>query len=92
MTGLGAYALLAAVAAVFVHSATRGENGLDALAAERAEARALEATLSVLEAERAALANRVGRLSGEGIDPDLLDERARAVLGYARDDELLIRP
>jgi len=35
--------------------------------------------------------NRTRRLSDEYLDLDLLDERARAVLGLVRADDLVIR-
>ena len=38
-------------------------------------------------AERVALEDRVSRLRPGSIDPDLLEERARYVLGYTRPDE-----
>ena len=41
--------------------------------------------------EHAVLLNRVRRLDESYLDLDLLDERARAVLGYVRQDELVIR-
>ena len=41
--------------------------------------------------ERRALANLVGRLDERNLDLDLLDERARTILGYVRREELVIR-
>ena len=35
--------------------------------------------------------NKTARLSEDYLDLDLLDERVRAVLGYIRADEILIR-
>jgi cell division protein FtsB len=51
----------------------------------------LQDELAGLRAERAAIESKVAQLSGERPDPDLLDERARQVLGLGRPDELLIR-
>jgi cell division protein FtsB len=48
---------------------------------------------TVLESERArrvALEAKVSALHSQKIDPDLLDERAREVLGLARPDEIII--
>ncbi len=85
------YILLIAVLAVFGHSALQGEHGLGALR----QAEALEAELTVELAgvgeERRALANLVGRLDERNLDLDLLEERARAMLGYVRREELVIR-
>jgi cell division protein FtsB len=86
------YGIVIAVIAAFAHAALRGERGLGALADARAEAAALERRLEALEAERARLENRVSRLRTTSLDPDLLDERARAVLGYVRPDEIVLPP
>lgn len=43
-----------------------------------------------LHARRAALESRVTRLRPGSLDPDLLEERARYVLGYVRPDEMVI--
>jgi len=86
-----AYVLVAGVIAMFVHSGLRGEQGLAVQReAERTE-RSLQAELSALRAERAALENKVRRISEDYLDLDLLDERARAVLGLVHADELVIR-
>lgn len=58
----------------------------------------VEADLAVLTTERDALAaqmsdlqNKTRRLSDQYLDIDLLDERARKVLGLVRPDEIVIR-
>ncbi len=85
------YIVLIAVLAVFGHSGLQGKHGLGAL--RQAEAREAELTteLAGIAVERRALANLVGRLGERNLDLDLLDERARAVLGYVRREELVIR-
>jgi cell division protein FtsB len=47
-----------------------------------------------LKAERAVWDRRVALLRSDKIDPDMLDERARALLGYVdpRDAVLLLQP
>jgi cell division protein FtsB len=57
---------------------------------EEREAR-LQEELAELRAARAAIASKTAQLSGDRPDLDLLDERARQVLGLGRPDELLIR-
>ena len=52
---------------------------------------ALERQLAELRAERAMMENKTKRLDEDYLDLDLLDERARSVLGYIRADEILIR-
>ncbi|RED13098.1 hypothetical protein POI8812_01497 [Pontivivens insulae] len=75
----------------FCFTAVQGNHGLARLAEVRQQTQDLEVTLALLEQERAVLENRVARLSDDYLDLDLLDERARDVLGLARPDEIIIR-
>ncbi|MGF1446435.1 MAG: septum formation initiator family protein [Pikeienuella sp.] len=86
------YAVILAGIGSFVYSGLRGDRGLQAQAAARAEITALEAALFELKATRQAEENRVRRLTRGYLDLDLLDERARSELGLARPDEVVIRP
>jgi cell division protein FtsB len=54
---------------------------------ELAEAQTAEAHLSN---ERAAMARRVRLLRPDNLDPDMLAERAHAVLNYGRGDEYIV--
>ncbi|MGF1551576.1 MAG: septum formation initiator family protein [Paracoccaceae bacterium] len=87
-----AWTAMAAIAAVFAGSALGTDRGLASLEKARETEARLDAELAALDAERARLANLVARLSPESLDAELLDERARVVLGHARPDEILIRP
>ncbi len=49
-----------------------------------------EIRLAGLTQRRKDLENKVRRLSDDFLDLDLLDERVRDVLGYARGDEIII--
>lgn len=86
-----AYILLIGVIAVFAHSGLQGDHGLAALREAAAEERRLMDQLDQLRRQRAEIENRVLRLSERYLDLDLLDERARAVLGLVREDELVVR-
>lgn len=86
-----AYILLIGAIAVFAHSGLQGDHGLAALREAAAEERRLTAELEQLRRERAEVENRVLRLSDRYLDLDLLDERARAVLGLVRADEMVVR-
>ncbi len=82
--------LAACVVAYFGYHALHGERGLPAwreLKGDLSQARATEARLAD---ERARLARRVGLLHPDNLDPDLLEERANLLLGYGRDDDLII--
>lgn len=85
------YIVMVGILAVFAHTGLSGEHGLSALHQAEAREVALEHELQALQAEREALANRVERLDERNLDLDLLDERARRVLGRTRPDEVVIR-
>lgn len=50
----------------------------------------LQYELSLVQNERQLLERRVHNLRDEPLDTDLLGEQARKVLGYAREDELIL--
>ncbi len=92
--GLGraaAVALAAGLGAYFAYAAVQGDHGLFARVRVEARTAELAAELAALEAEVAARANLVRRLSDDFLDIDLLDERARAVLGYVGEGEVVLR-
>lgn len=80
------------VIAGFAYSGLYGTNGLGALRAAEEEEIRLTRELAALTAERGAIENKVSRLRAGYLDLDLLDERARAVLGYSRPDEIIVYP
>lgn len=86
-----AYLGLLGLIIVFAHSGLQSENGLAAFREAGFEERRLKAELDALVVERERIENKVGRLSDTSLDLDLLDERARAVLGLARRDEMIVR-
>ncbi len=72
-------------------AALQGEHGLFSLFQIEAQETRLRTELAALQAERATITNKTFRLSTEHLDPDLLDEQARKVLGLGRPDEIIIR-
>lgn len=74
----------------FAYHAVEGDRGLMALARVHADIKRAELDLEVVRQEKAWLADRVDLLRPERIDRDMLDERARIVLGLSRDDEIVI--
>ncbi len=72
-------------------AALQGEYGLFRLFQVEAQETRLEQELGTLRAERTALADKTERLSGGHVDPDLLEEQARRILGLGRADEIIIR-
>ena len=85
------YALMLSLGCYFAFAAVQGDFGLFKRVEIEAEMTERTAYREALEAERARLENLTTRLSDDNLDLDLLDERARAVLGQLRVDEIVIR-
>ena len=78
------------VAAYFGYHAVHGERGAMAflrLKQDVVQARVAEAEVA---ARRRVLEHRVGLLNPATLDPDMLDERARLMLNYGGEDEIVI--
>ncbi|WP_296476582.1 septum formation initiator family protein [Roseinatronobacter sp.] len=75
----------------FTFAAVQGAFGLFNRVQIEAELTTLKAQRDMLRVELAEVENRTRRLSDDFLDLDLLDERARFVLGLARPDEIIIR-
>lgn len=69
--------------------AVSGERGFVALFKEKNRLELLKTELAEVKAEREALDTKVKRLSSNSLDLDLLDERARLVLGMAGKNEVV---
>jgi cell division protein FtsB len=94
LTALGLYTFAALFIGYFAVNAFTGNHGLHAQADLDQQMATLQSELKHLKAERALWERRVALLRTDRIDPDMLDERARALLGYAdpRDLTLLYHP
>lgn len=79
------------VGAYFTFTAVQGEFGVVRRVQITAEKQALTRERDKLKSDVAGMENLTLRLSDEYLDLDLLDERARSVLGYVRADEIVIR-
>jgi len=84
-------ALMLTLATYFTFAAVQGDYGLFRRVQVSAEADELRRTRDRLAADLAEIENRTRRLSDAYLDLDLLDERARDVLGLIRADEIVIR-
>ncbi len=74
----------------FAYHAMQGERGFNAyrsLQQQLAEAQAVEQRLSAMHTK---WERRVKLLRPDNLDPDMLEERARAMLNYGRKDEVII--
>lgn len=75
----------------FAYHSIEGDRGLFALVRLSERIQEARAQLEELTAERKALEHRVSLLRSDHLDPDMLDERARIILNFARPDEIVIR-
>ena len=82
--------LCTAALVYFGYHAVQGERGLLSWLRLTQQIAVAEAELDILSAERRELEHRARLLRPEGLDPDLLDERARLILGLAHPNELII--
>jgi cell division protein FtsB len=93
LTTLGLYLGAALLIGYFGVNAYTGNHGLKARHDLDQQIARLSAELATLKAERANWERRVSLLRSESLDPDILDERARALLDYTdpRDLTLLLK-
>ena len=94
LTALALYTLAALFIGYFAVNAFTGNHGLRAQQDLEQQLAEMRGELSQLKAERAAWEHRVSLLRSDRIDPDMLDERARAMLDYVdpHDVTLLLHP
>ena len=94
LTALCLYVFAALFIGYFGMNAFSGDHGLRAQQDLEQQLLAMKTELSGLKAERAHWERRVALLRSDRIDPDMLDERARALVGYLdpRDLTLLLDP
>jgi len=82
--------LLLMMVVYFGTSFVNGDRGLLAWLRLNDEIAVARADLADLEAERGLMEHRIGLLRPDSLDLDMLDERARLLLGFARPDEVLV--
>ncbi|MBB5520145.1 septum formation initiator family protein [Amphiplicatus metriothermophilus] len=87
---IAAPVLLACWVVYLAYGAVAGAAGYRALGELEAEAARERAALAALRARREALEKRADLLNPRSLDPDLVDERVRAVLGYARPGDVVV--
>lgn len=74
----------------FTFAAVQGDYGLFRRVEIETEISGYKSELAALESEVAQMENLTRRLSDDYLDIDLLDERARDVIGYIRADEIIL--
>jgi cell division protein FtsB len=88
LTGLCLYVLAALLIGYFGVNAFNGNHGLTAKQDLDRQLAALSGELSRLQLERAQWERRIILLKSDGLDADMLDERARLLLDYAHPNDL----
>jgi cell division protein FtsB len=78
------------VIAYIAYHAIQGERGIIAYWRLSKQVEQARANLDEVADERAKLENRVRLLHPQSLDPDMLEERARVMLGYGRPGEKVI--
>ena len=93
-TALGLYAIAALFVGYFAVNAFSGNHGLRAKQQLDEQIAELTTEFGRAEVERAQWERRVSLLRSDRLDPDLLDERARAELHYMhpREVTLILKP
>ena len=74
----------------FMYHAVQGDRGLIAFWQLNKQVVQAERTSSLLTHKRAELQKRVTLLNPYSLNSDMLDERARFMLGYSKPDEIVI--
>ena len=88
--GIGITLIVSALVLYFGYFAIYGNHGLVNWIRLQHEISLEQTELDRIRAERAALEHRVRLLRPESVDPDLLEEQARARLGLSEPDEVVI--
>jgi cell division protein FtsB len=90
LAAVGLYAAAALLIGYFGVNAYTGARGLKAKENLAQQMSALSAELAALKVERQRWEHRVSLLRSDAIDPDLLDERSRAILDYVDPHDLVL--
>ncbi|HQS07413.1 MAG: hypothetical protein B7Y12_06960 [Rhizobiales bacterium 24-66-13] len=84
------YTLSGGVIGYFAYHAYNGQHGLMAKRNFQVEMAQLEGELAALKAQRRAIENKVSLLQASRLDPDLLDEEGRRQLDFVNAKDLVL--
>ncbi len=79
-----------AIVGYFAYHAIQGERGFIALTHLQNEIQQAENVLAEVRGERERMEQRARLMRPDHLDPDMLEERARAMLNYAHPDDLVM--
>jgi cell division protein FtsB len=88
LTALGLYVIAALLIGYFGMNAFSGNRGIKAKQDIDQQVTELSTELARLKLERSQWERRIALLKSSGLDPDMLDERARALLDYSHPHDL----
>ena len=88
LTALGLYVIAALLIGYFGMNAFSGNRGIKAKQDIDQQVAELSTELARLKLERNQWERRIALLKSSGLDPDMLDERARALLDYSHPHDL----
>jgi len=74
----------------FAYHSIQGERGFIVMGKLERQVIELDAELNALREKRIKIENRVALLRPGSLDPDMLEERARIVLGYTQGNEIIL--
>jgi len=80
----------ASLLSYFSYHRVQGDQGVLAMLQLRTKVQQAEAIQTKIHGERLLLENRVALLRPDNLDPDMVEERARVMLNFARPDEVVI--
>ena len=83
-------ALFLLLVVYFLWNATQGDRGLQAYALRQEQLKSVQADLAKAQADQAGWDRRVSELRNQRLDPDMLDERARAMLNLADPNDVVM--
>jgi cell division protein FtsB len=84
------YSVSAGIVGYFVHHAHNGSHGLQAKRELKIKAYEINREVEALKTERGEWERRIALLRSDQIDRDLLEERARSLLGRVHANDLVI--
>jgi cell division protein FtsB len=90
LTALALYTLAALFIGYFAVNAFTGNRGLRAAQDIEQQKAEMKGELARLKAERRMWEHRVSLLRSDRIDPDMLDERVRAMLDYVEPNDIVM--
>ena len=76
----------------FAYHAINGQRGMLALRQLSQQVAVASLELATVRSERKELEHNVSLLHPESLDPDMLDERVRLMLGYGYPDDIVVLP